>query len=414
MIKKLQRRFIRISLVALTVAMVLVTLTVNAANWFSVRTELTETLLFLADNSGMTGREAMKGRLTGKSRHARNLISESSWFTVFLDESGSVKAMDLSNSADMDEAAAESLAQQAPAPEQEPVFVQDHLCLARDTAHGRRMVLFLNCETRLASVRALALFSLLACLGGIFLAWLFVTLASRRAIEPTIRNMEQQKRFITDASHELKTPLTVISTNMDLLQMEQGDNPWVISTQKQAGQMRKLVDELVYLSRMEEENAPLSMEDVPLLPLITETAEPFMTMAEYQGKTMETEELEEVNVRGDRASLQRLLSTLLDNAVKYAAPEGTIRVKARPEGRWIVVTVANEVERELTEEQCRQLFNRFYRTDMSRSKEKQTGFGIGLSIAAAIAEKHGGDITARMEGRFLVMTCRLPKGGHTA
>ena len=412
MIKKLQRRFIRIALFALTVAMVLVVGIVNAANWFSVRGELTETLAFLSENSTMS-REDMGGRMAGRNKHARNLVSESRWFSASLDKNGTLLDINLANIPDLDEQTASMLVTQAVSQSStRSAFLQDYLYTIKDNSRGGQTVLFLNCETKLTAVRALALISALACLGGILLAWLFVTLASRKAIEPTIRNMEQQKQFITNASHELKTPLTVISTNMELLQMEQPDSPWVKSTQRQTAQMRHLVDELVYLSRMEEENAPLVMETIPAAPLLRETAEPFSAMAEYQGKTMTVEADEGLTVRGDRASIQRLLSTLLDNAVKYASPAGSIQVGARGEGRHVLLTVANEVPQPLTEEQCRQLFDRFYRADPSRNKEKQTGFGIGLAIAAAIVEKHGGSISAAMEGSRLVFSCKLPKGGN--
>ena len=414
MIRKLRRRFIRIALVALTAAMVLVAGIVNAANWFSVRGELTETLSFLSENNTMS-REDMGRRMDGKNRHARNLVSESRWFSAFIDQDGALRNINLANIPDLDEQTASALAEQAFSQSgARTAFLQDYLYTVRDNPRGGRTALFLNCETKLAAVRTLAWISALACAGGILLAWLFVTLASRKAIEPTVRNMERQKQVITNASHDLKTPLTVISTNMELLQMEQPDNPWVKSTQRQTAQMRHLVDELVYLSRMEEENAPLVMETLPIAPLLQETAEPFAAMAEFQGKTMTAEADDSLTGTGDRASVQRLRSTLLDNAVKYAPEGGSITVSAKAEGRWIRLTAANDVAQPLTEDQCRQLFDRFYRADPSRSRDRQSGFGIGLAIAAAIAEKHGGSISAAMEGSRLVFTCRLPKGGNPA
>ena len=412
MIKKLQRRFIRIALVALAVAMVLVVLVVNAANWISVRNELIDTLSYLPQNGEHVGRDDLGSRMSGKNRHERNMVEESKWFSVSFDANGKQQDMNLQNITDTDEGTAASLAASVLEQGKSTGFFQDYAYKVSKNPKGERTVLLLNCETRLTAVRNLALISALACLAGIALAYVFVVLASRKAIEPTIRNMEQQKQFITNASHELKTPLTVISTNMELLQMEQPDSQWVKSTQKQTAQMRHLVDELVYLSRLEEENAPLVMEDLAAAPLLEETAEPFIAMAEYQGKTMTAEADDALTVRGDRASIQRLLSTLLDNAVKYASAEGSIRVNAKAEGRNAVLTVSNNVDKPLTEEQCRQLFDRFYRADPSRNKDKQGGFGIGLAIAAAIAEKHGGSISAAMEGNRLVFTCRLPKSNH--
>ena len=416
MIKKLRRRFIRIALVALTAAMVLVVGIVNAANWISVRGELTGTLSFFAENSAVS-REDMSGRMDPRNRHVRNLAGESRWFSAFLDKDGTVRTLNLANIPGLDEQTAAGLAAQAVSRGGAgPAFLQDYLYVIRDNPRGGQTALFLDCETRLAAVRTLAWISALACLGGILLAWLFVTLASRKAIEPTVRNMERQKQFITDASHQLKTPLTVIATNMELWQMEQPDSPnrWIRSTQRQTAQMRHLVDELVYLSRMEEENAPLVMETIPAAPLAREIAEPFAAMAEYQGKTLTVEAEEGLTIRGDRPSVQRLMSTLLDNAVKYASPDGGIAVSVRGEGRHALLKVANDVPRPLTAEQCGQLFDRFYRADPSRSKDRQGGFGIGLAIAAAIAEKHGGSISAAMEDGRLAIACRLPKGGNPA
>ena len=428
MIRKLQHRFIRIAVLTLTVAMVLVVTVVNIANLISVRSELTDTLFLLAGSASPPQDGAENGekkdpaflrrgspggfqddRFGGRNRHTRNMVSESSWFYAFCTPEGAVETVDLSNMADTDEDTARSLVQKALAAGNSSGSIGDYFYSVDSRSPTGVRVTVLDCETRLASVRKLALISGAATLGGILLALLVVSLASRRAVQPTIENMEQQKQFITNASHELKTPLTVISTNMELLNMEHPDNQWVRSTQKQTAALRRLVDELVYLSRMEEEHPAMTMESVALGALLEETAEPFAAMAEFNGKEMKIQADPELRVTGDRASLQRLLSTLCDNAVKYTPEGGAIRAEASAEGRSAVIRVANSVAEPLTKEQCDRLFNRFYRADPSRSKEKQNGFGIGLSIAAAIAEKHGGTIRAAMENNQLALTCTLPR-----
>ena len=438
MIKQLQRRFIRIAVVALTVAMVLVVGIVNVANWISVRGELFSTLSLIVpaettdeipavpvilpsepaetapparrEESGAT-QEAGQANdpFPPRNRHFRNMVAESKWFTGILSEEGEVKFYRLEQMENLEEETARELVFQAAGGNRTEGILQDYLFRVQTLRNGKKRVVLLNCETRLTAVRKLIVISVIACAGGILLAWLLVMLASRKAVEPTIRNMEQQKQFITNASHELKTPLTVISTNMELMEMEDADNPWIKSTQKQTAVLRRLVDELVYLSRMEEENSPLTVEQIDAGKLLEETAEPFISMAEFSGREMTVEAEEGLQITGDRASLQRLMSTLCDNAVKYASA-GPIRAEIHAEGKnHVALRVSNPVAEPLTRKQCEQLFNRFYRVDESRSKEKKAGFGIGLAIAAAIAEKHGGRISAAMEDENIVFTCVLPK-----
>ncbi len=456
MIKRLRLRFIRITMVTLTVAMVLVVGVVDLANWISVRQELTDTLHLLVEafrptdefpemlpfgiqvegNPDQTADAESNPETSSEtnpetnpesaeevqnlprpdwsampklpSRHFRNMLEESSWFSARVTEDGEVKRLRIDQQGNIDTETARALILQAAETGKEEGFLQDLLYHKKALQDGGSYVFVLNCETRLASVRKLVLISALACAGAILLSGLLVSLASRKAIQPTIRNMEQQKQFITNASHELKTPLTVISTNMELLQMELKDNPWVRATQKQTAVLRRLVDELVYLSRMEEEHPPLEMETLNPGTLLKETAESFIAMAEFHGMEMTVMAEDGLQMTGDRASIQRLISTLCDNAVKYAS-DGEILAEVHGEGKNIVLQVSNPVAEPLTREQCSQLFNRFYQADPSRKKGRQSGFGLGLSIAAAIAEKHGGKISAAMDGDRLQILCQLPK-----
>ena len=342
------------------------------------------------------------------SRHFRNMMAESSWFSAMVRQDGTVERLRLARIENLEEDAARDMVRQILAGGKPEGYLQDYLYRVMEWRENRKEILVLNCETRLASVRKLVLISAIACAGGILLAALLVTLASRKAIGPVVRNMEQQKQFITNASHELKTPLTVIATNMELLQMETEDNPWVRSTLKQTGMLRKLVDELVYLSRLEEGYPTLEMTSFDAGKLLEETAEPFVSMAEYNGREMRVTAEKDLLMTGDRASIERLMSILCDNAVKYVS-DGPICAEIRSEGKNILLQVSNPVEEPMTKEQCEQLFNRFYRADPARTKGKKGGFGIGLAIAAAITEKHGGRITAAMDGDRLVFTCQLSR-----
>ena len=223
-------------------------------------------------------------------------------------------------------------------------------------------------------------------------------------------NIEQQKRFITDAGHELKTPLTVISANMDVLSMDIGENEWVHGTQKQVANMRKLVNELVYLSRMDEADSRLEKRTVNLSDIVRDIAEPFEGMAEFNGKNLILDIENDLTINGDEAALRRLVSTLCDHAVKHAPDDTDIMITLSRSGKNIIFATENAMKEPLSEDALNHLFDRFYRGDESRSKEETGGFGIGLSIARAITEKHGGNIKAKItENGSLQITCVLPQ-----
>ena len=396
MIRGIRRRFIRIALGVLALAMVLVTGIINVANWVNVRAELYETMEALSQGQGQGGQFGRKG---GRNRHMRNMLDESLYFTVLLDGDGTPAFRDRSRMADADEAEIDAIVAEALGTGRESGFCRDHLfCVCE--LRGSRAMIFLNCETKLTRVRRLALISAAACVGCILLAWVLVALFSRRAIKPLVENAVMQKQFITDAGHELKTPLTVISANMDVLSLETGDNEWIRSTRKQVANLRGLVGELIYLSRLDEEDAKLQKIDLNLSKLVEEGAEPFAGMAEFAGKALEVKVEPDVHVTGDGAMLGRLVSILCDNAVKYAPEGDTIALTLTRSRKGVLLATDNALREPMSDETLRHLFDRFYRADASRSRESG-GYGIGLSVARAIAEKHGGAIKVRQtpEGR---------------
>lgn len=401
MIRGIRRRFIRIALAVLALAMVLVTGIINAANWINVRAELTETLNTLSDSGGP------RGKLDGRTRHMRNMLDESRYFVASIDRDGEWR-LDASRLMDADEEELTGIASRALESGKGTGFCGDYLYVVAEPRGGATRAVFLNCETKLNRTRRLALISALACCGCILLAWLLVALFSRRAIRPLVENAVMQKQFITDAGHELKTPLTVISANMDVLELENGDNEWIRSTKKQVANLRGLVKELIYLSRLDEEDAGLKREDVDLSALARDTAESFTGMAEFSGRAMKAQIQEGLHVSGDAAALGRLLSILCDNAVKYAPEGDAIVVSLRRDRRDAVLTTENGLKSPLRREDLAHLFDRFYRADASRSKESG-GYGIGLSVARAIAEKHGGRLAVEQkeDGRRIRFICRI-------
>ena len=256
--------------------------------------------------------------------------------------------------------------------------------------NNEKIVIFLNCSMELHSVWNVLLISCLVGVVCFFIVFLLVLLLSRRAMEPYIRNMERQKRFITDASHEIKTPLTSIATSVDVIEMEYGTDEWIENIHKQTKKMSRMVADLVTLSRLDEENPFPEKTEFSLSDAAWEVAEPFASLAKAQGKTYTQRIEENLTLCGNPDSIRQLISILLDNALKYSDEHGSIRLDVyRAHGK-TKIEVFNTCILEDTRNLSR-LFDRFYRPDNSRS-QKTGGTGIGLSIAQAVAEAYGGKI----------------------
>ena len=258
------------------------------------------------------------------------------------------------------------------------------------TEKNDNIVIFLNATMEIHSARNVLFIS---CLVGVvcFLAvFLLVILLSKKAMKPYIRNLERQKRFITDASHEIKTPLTSIATSVDVIEMEHGEDEWTKNIHSQTAKMSRMVSDLVTLSRLDEENPFPDKTEFSLSDAAWEVAEPFASLAKAQGKKYSQRIEENLTLCGNPDAIRQMISVLLDNAMKYSDENGAIRLDVYKAHGKIKIEVFNTCVLEETQNLSR-LFDRFYRPDNSRSR-KTGGSGIGLSIAQAVAEAYGGKI----------------------
>mgnify|MGYP001126939226 CR=1 FL=1 len=228
--------------------------------------------------------------------------------------------------------------------------------------------------------------------------------AARRYAARAESLFERQKQFITDAGHELKTPITVIGTSLKVLEMEVGKQKWIDKAMAQTEKLTSLVNSLVTLSRMDEEDSPLRMEDFPVSDAVRETAETFVDFAASKGHELRLSITDGLTYRGDEYAVRQLVSILLDNAVKYALPDSPIEFSLEKAKRGVVLRSSNACE-DVAPENAQKLFDRFYRADQSRSSG--SGFGIGLSIARSIAEGHHGSIRARVDDGKIEFTAEL-------
>ena len=242
-------------------------------------------------------------------------------------------------------------------------------------------------RTVLMQSTTIAGFVLLGCAA---LVLMLIFLLSKKAVKPIAESYEKQKQFVTDANHELKTPLTLILANLDIAEAELGKNEWLDDIRSEGHRMTELVNQLVALSRMDEEGQPLNITEVALGELVTDTVSEFEPLAKERGKHLAASVDKEITYLGDEALLHRLVGILMDNAIKYCDQGGEISVMLH-RGRRVSLTVENTYSA-VSEIELHRLFDRFYRADKARTFTG--GYGVGLSMAKAIVEKHKGEITA--------------------
>ena len=227
-------------------------------------------------------------------------------------------------------------------------------------------------------------------LGCAALVLILIFLLSKKAVKPIAESYEKQRQFITDANHELKTPLTLILANAEIAQDELGKNEWLDDIKSEGQRMTELVNQLVALSRMDEENSKLNVVQIPFGELVFDTVSEFEALAKGRGKTLSVSIDRSIIYSGDETLLHRLVGILLDNAVKYCDEGGEIKVTLEKRRR-IILSVENTYAA-VGEIELNKLFDRFYRADKAR--KFTGGYGVGLSMAKSIVEKHKGEITA--------------------
>lgn len=489
MLKKLRRKFIAIAMLSVSIVLIAIVGTINIANYISTNEALDARLKLIAGNGGtfpdlleqknmgVEGNEAdsinngtstRKEPPSGKTdiqppedmnqadlkdnnlkdnglkendlkRHGISPESQfdTRYFTVTINSNGDVENIDTSKIASVSsENAAEyakKLWKSGKKGDGKSGFAESCKYLTVDE-DGSTMYIFLSCQRELSTIKTYILASVGISVFGLVVVFAMIYFFSGKIPKPVSESYEKQKRFITDASHEIKTPLTIIDANTEVIEMMEGENEWTNSTRKQVARLTSLTEKLVFLSRMDEEATKLEMLEFSLSDAILDTAEPFKTVARTKGKKLTIDVTDGILYTGDEKTIRQLVSILLDNAMKYSGcsnasfeksninktnlnkttqtqndcvttinPAPEIEISLKPSGKNRIITVWNTVDETANIKKGRQdlLFERFYRTDTSHNS-KTGGFGIGLSAAYAIVKAHKGKITAESkDGRSI-------------
>ncbi|MBQ4473135.1 MAG: HAMP domain-containing histidine kinase [Lachnospiraceae bacterium] len=450
MIRKLQRRLIGISMASLALVLLVIMGTTNILNYRRAVTRADMTLDLLLQYDGVfpefrrdehqeppaapdgTGfrpddsardddrepddddddddyddRTDMRGMGRRDGDFSRELPYTSRYFTVIYEETSQEPVINIDRILSVDEETAKEYAAGALESGKTRGFIDSYRYAVKQN-DGSTIVVFLDCEETLQTFRSFLLTTALISLGGMVAVFLLMLLFSRRIVRPFIDNYEKQKRFITDAGHEIKTPITVIHADTEILEMDLGeDNEWLKDIQAQTSKLKSLTDDLVMLSRMEEAGRELQMIEFPFSDVVSETAGSFKAPALTQGKQFSLEIPPMISFTGDEKAIRQLVSILLDNAVKYCPEGGKISLRAEYTPRALTLTAEN-TSAPVDPDSLKHIFDRFYRLDSSRNSQTG-GYGIGLSIARAIVEAHKGTIKATTrDGSSVTITAAFP------
>lgn len=266
----------------------------------------------------------------------------------------------------------------------------------------KSMMVFVDFQEDIIQMVMLATISTLVSAVTVVLLLLCIYWLSKKALKPVGDSIVKQKQFITDASHELKTPLAIISADVEVLQMTEGSNEWLESIKNQTERMNHLVKNLVDLSRLHEMQDESSKAYFDLSGALLETAQSFEALATVQGKNYAYSAVSDVKYYGNEGEIRQLITILCDNAIKYTTDAGSIRLTLYKAGKNIIIEITNTCDN-IDSETVSRMFDRFYRADSSRSRDSKVGgYGIGLSIAKAITERHKGKIRAYITGENLI------------
>ncbi len=393
MIKKLRRRFILVMLISIALVLGVMMSAINIANYHSVNVRADEKISVIAENGGtFPKKDGEKGdKPVDDIKPDRKMSAEAPfdtrYFTVKIDDDNTVVSVNTGMIAAVSTEKAVNYTKDLANRNKTSGFIDNYKYTCVNTDSGK-MYIYLDCERELSTFYNFLIVSVLASVGGIILVYLLVLAFSKIVFKPVAESYEKQKCFITDASHEIKTPLTIIDASTEIIEMENGENEWTESIKNQVKRLTALTEKLVFLSRMDEESTKLTMLDFSISDAVLEVAKGFEPVAASQGKSLEIDIESNLSYCGDEPTIRQLVSLLLDNAMKYSNDNGSISISLKSSGKSRIILVTNSVEK-IEKGRHDELFERFYRADSSRNSETG-GHGIGLSVVKAIANAHKG------------------------
>ena len=276
-------------------------------------------------------------------------------------------------------------------------YIENYIYKVRKIGVNGKEVTLIESESTIKELKSTIIIAIVMGVLGLIIIYIIAKKISKTIVKPVADSFEKQKQFVSDASHELKTPLAVIEANADVLQDKVGENKWITYIQNEVQSMNKLVNDLLVLARMENTNTT-NNQKFNLSKEVQMSVSVFESMIYEKNIKLETNITDEIVFNGDKEDIKHIISILLDNAIKHTKENGKIIVNTLKEKNNIKIEVKNQGE-PIPEEEREKIFERFYRVDKARNRNEKR-YGLGLSIAKGLVDKYKGTIEASSKDGF--------------
>lgn len=412
--KKIRRKFILTSSAAVLTMLVMVLGLIVGIAYSVTYSRIYSEIGFIYENGGeLPNYQDFSGLKTDNVVFTPESQYEMRYFTVKINTDSTIQEIGMSHIAALSEERAGQLASKIIEKKSKKGTIDDiedinckYVYQRWTQDDGSKIIVFLDCTRTFYEISQIVRLVLLIGIVSFLFFVLIISFYSRKAVRSTMKNIIAQNEFITNAGHELKTPLAIISANTEVIEMMEGKNEWTESTMNQVRRMSGLISDLIFLARMNEKN-DLVLNELDYSAIARESAESFRSVVKQQKKELEIEIRESVKVKGDEKLLSELTNILLDNAVKYCDDNGTVTIVLtdRARGQGARLQVSNTYEEGKNVDYSR-FFDRFYRKDTSHNSKKK-GYGIGLSMAEGIVSLLHGKIHVSYKDNQIIFTVIL-------
>ena len=406
MLNKLRWKFVLINMILVTLVLTIVFTAVLASSYHRLEMDGVQAMeRVLREGDTAFPKREIGGKLPGGKAPPKMMTAA---FYVELDGGGAVQRVVGENVTVMDNGALNAIVSAARAQGKTSGVIRGESL--RFLIQGSRIA-FADRAGEIASLTSLLKTSALVGLFGLIAFFGISLFLARWALRPLEKSWRQQRQFVADASHELKTPLTVILANMGIVlshrdETVQSQAKWLEYTQTEATHMKELVGSLLFLAQADDVRQALTLSELNFSDTVWSSVLLFESLAFEQSKTLTSEIEKDVVLLGDEERLRRMTAILLDNAMKYSGEGGAVTLRLQKLQEKAVLTVHNTGD-QIPADQIPHIFERFYRVDSSRTRA-QGGYGLGLSIAQSIVQAHHGKIHAQSDTQGTTFTVALP------